>query len=171
MCDHGPPTTAEQVLKWDRRISWVAYPGKTGRRASHALETDAGVWLVDPLDATTLGDLLDPLGPVVGVAVCSSWHARDAGVLARRHDVSVHVPSWMDRVAEWADAPVEWYTLTPAEPFRVLPCRPFPLFQRGVPVPQTDRDTRRAGLDVHWRLGAEPLGLPPFRRPQPPVQL
>ncbi|ERH11240.1 MAG: hypothetical protein J07HX64_03024 [halophilic archaeon J07HX64] len=174
MYDHGPPTAAERVLDWDCGVSWVAHPSETGRRASHALETEEGVWLVDPLAATDLGDLLDPLGPVVGVAVCSSWHARDAGVLARRHDVSVHVPAWMDRVAERVDAPVERYTLTPAESFRVLPCRPFPLFQEvflfheqtgTLVVPDS------LGTVDHWRLGAERLGMPPFRRPQPPVQL
>ena len=172
MYDHGPPETAEQVLAWDGGRSWVAHPDEQGRRASHAIETEAGTWLVDPLDATNLASLLDPLAAVVGVAVCSAWHARDAGLLARRHGVSVHIPSWMDRVAERVDAPVERYTLAPAEEFRVLPCRPFPLFQEAFLVYQgTLVVPDSLGTVEHWRLGAERLGLPPFRRPQPPVQL
>ena len=85
MYDHGPPEEAERALYWSGGVSWIAHPAETGRRAGHAVKTDSGVWLVDPLDATNLGELLDPLGPVVGVAVCSSWHTRDADVLARRH--------------------------------------------------------------------------------------
>jgi hypothetical protein len=170
--DHGPPETAEQVLAWAGGRSWVAHPGERGRRASHAIETDSGVWLVDPLDATNLEAVLDPLGEVVGVAVCSSWHARDAGTLARRHDIAVHVPVWMDRVEARIHAPVETYTLAPAASFRVVPCRPFPGFQEAFLVHgETLVVPDSLGTVDHWRLDGERLGLPPFRRLQPPAQL
>jgi hypothetical protein len=172
MYDHSRPETARQVLDWDGGVSWIAHPDEDGRRASHAIETDDGTWLVDPLDATNLSGLLDPLDEVVGVAVCSSWHARDAGRLARRHDVAVHVPTWMDRVAGRVDAPVERYTLAPADAFRVLPCRPFPLFQEAFLVHEgTLMVPDSLGTVEHWRVGDERLGLPPFRRLQPPAQL
>jgi hypothetical protein len=170
--DHGPPEAAEQVLAWEGGRSWIAHPDEQGRRASHAIETDRGVWLVDPLDATNLASVLDPLGEVVGVLVCSSWHARDAGTLARRHDVAVHVPTWLGRVPARIDAPVEEYTLAPADAFRVIPCRPFPLFQEAFLVHEgTLVVPDSLGTVEHCRVGDERLGLPPFRRLQPPVQL
>jgi hypothetical protein len=174
MYDHDTPETAEQVLEWDGGRSWIAHPDEEGRRASHAIETGEGTWLVDPLDATNLGELLAPLEAVVGVAVCSSWHARDAGLLARRHDVAVHVPTWMDRVGERVDAPVERYTLAPAESFQVIPCRPFPLFQEAFLFHESTATLvvpDSLGTVEHWRVGDERLGLPPFRRLQPPLQL
>jgi hypothetical protein len=172
--DRGPPEVAEQTCAWEAGVSWIAHPDERGERASHAVETDTGVWLVDPLDATNLEAMLDPLGEVVGVVVLSSWHARDAGALARRHDVAVHVPTWMGRVPARVDAPVERYTLAPADGFRVLSCRPFPTWQEAMLyhgatgtlfVPDS------LGTVEHWCLANERLGLPPFRRPQPPVQL
>ncbi len=172
--DRGPPEVAEQTCAWGSGVSWIAHPDERGLRASHAVETDAGVWLVDPLDATNLETILDPLDEVVGVAVLSSWHARDAGVLARRHDVAVHVPTWMGRVPARVDAPVERYTLAPADEFRVFPCRPFPTWQEAMlyhEVTGTLFVPDSLGTVEHWCLADERLGLPLFRRPQPPVQL
>jgi hypothetical protein len=170
--DRAAPESAERVLEWDGGVSWIAHPDEKGQRASHAIETRAGTWLVDPLDATNLGSVLDPLDEVVGVVVCSSWHARDAGALARRHDVSVHVPAWMSRVTERIDAPVEAYTLAPADAFRVIPCRPFPSFQEAFLVHGGTLVVPDSLVTVdHWLLDDERLGLPAFRRLQPPAQL
>ena len=170
--DRAAPEPAEQGLAWASGRSWIAHPDEKGRRASHAIETRAGTWLVDPLDATNLGSVLDPLDEVVGVVVCSSWHARDAGALARRHDVSVHVPAWMSRVTERIDAPVEAYTLAPADAFRVIPCRPFPSFQEAFLVHGGTLVVPDSLVTVdHWLLDDERLGLPAFRRLQPPAQL
>ena len=170
--DRAAPESAEQVLAWDGGVSWIAHPEEKGRRASHAIETGAGTWLVDPLDATNLESVLDPLEEVVGVVVCSSWHARDAGVLARRHDVAVHVPTWITRVTERIDAPVKEYTLAPSDAFRVIPCRPFPSFQEAFLVHGETLVVPDSLVTVdHWLLDDERLGLPAFRRLQPPAQL
>jgi len=170
--DRAAPESAEQVLAWDGGVSWIAHPEEKGRRASHAIETGAGTWLVDPLDATNLESVLDPLEEVVGVVVCSSWHARDAGVLARRHHVAVHVPTWITRVTERIDAPVEEYTLAPSDAFRVIPCRPFPSFQEAFLVHGETLVVPDSLVTVdHWLLDDERLGLPAFRRLQPPAQL
>ena len=172
--NRGPPERAEQACAWEDGVSWIAHPDERGRRASHAIETEAGVWLVDPLDATNLADLLDPLGEVVGVAVLSSWHPRHAGRLARRYGVAVHVPTWMGRVSARVDAPVKRYTLAPSDAFRVVSARPFPTWQEAMLyhgatgtlfVPDS------LGTVEHWCLAGERLGLPLFRRPQPPVGL
>ncbi|MFC7080454.1 hypothetical protein [Halorussus caseinilyticus] len=69
-------------------------------RASHAFATDAGVWVVDPVDAEGIDDLFAEFGDVAGVVVLLNRHYRDADEIARRHDVPVYVPSWFDRVPE-----------------------------------------------------------------------
>jgi hypothetical protein len=86
------------VTEWDGGWSWISYPAERGRRASHALETDAGVWLVDPVDHDGLDDVLATSGDVTAVLVLHDRHTRDAETVARRHNVGVHVPSWMELV-------------------------------------------------------------------------
>jgi hypothetical protein len=88
-------------------VGWLAYPDETMQRASHAVERDGDVWLIDPVDTEGLDDLLDEYGEVAGVIVLLDRHKRDSAALATRHDVAVHVPSWMSGVAKDLDAPVE----------------------------------------------------------------
>lgn len=180
MYDRTPSTGAAVLDSWDGGLTWVAHPDERGQRASHALEGDDGIWILDPLDGPGVGGFLDGLGAnsdpgVAGVAVLSAWHARDAGTLARRYDVAVHVPTWMGRVESRVDAPLERYTLTPgASGFRTVPCRPLPLWDE---VFLYDEATGTLvvpdslGTVEHWCLDGEVLGLAPFRRPQPPLQL
>lgn len=96
-----------EVTEWTDGISWIAYPDERAQRASHALLTQAGVWMVDPVDAEGLDDRVSELGEVAGVLVIQDRHTRDAAELARRHDVSVHVPDWMNLVLEKVDSAVE----------------------------------------------------------------
>jgi hypothetical protein len=107
--DRGDAERLQVIDRWDDGVGWLAHPAETGRRASHAVRADDGVWVLDPVDAPGVDDLLAELGEVAGVAVLSSYHARDAGALAARHDVSVHIPEWMDRVAERVDGRAERY--------------------------------------------------------------
>ena len=100
-------TTLAEIDRFDGGVGWIAYPDETMQRASHALETDDGLWLVDPVDATDLDELLGEFGDVAGVVVCLDRHKRDAARIARRHDVSVHIPRWMSGVAAKLDAPIE----------------------------------------------------------------
>lgn len=174
MYDRGPAEPAEVVLDWDHGVSWVAHPNETGKRASHALVTDDGVWLIDPLGATNLDALIEPLGNVVGVAVLSAWHTRDAGPIAERYDVSVHIPTWMGRVESRVNGPVNRVALAPVDSITLFSCRPFPLWDEAfwyhrptdtLVIPDS------LGTVPHWLIGGERLGLPPFRRLQPPEQL
>jgi hypothetical protein len=96
-----------EITEWTGGISWIAHPDERGRRASHALLTDAGVWIVDPVDADGLDDRVAELGDVTGVLVIHDRHTRDAVAVARRHGVAVHVPDWMDLVREKLDTTAE----------------------------------------------------------------
>jgi len=109
MYDRSAPTGVEVVDEWTDGVGWMAHPNEEARRASHALRGTDGVWVFDPLDGPGVDEALADLGEVAGVAVLSQFHARDAGELAARHGVAVHVPAWMDRVADAVDAPVERY--------------------------------------------------------------
>jgi hypothetical protein len=163
-----------RVIEWDGGISWIAHPDEKAQRASHALETEGGVWLLDPLDAPDIEEAIAPLGEVIGVALLSSFHARDAGLFARKHDVSVHIPEWMDRIESRVEASVEQYTLTPDESFRLLPCRPFPSWQE-VFLYHEPTGTLAVGdslgtIDT-FLIEDERLGMSVVRRLQPPQQL
>lgn len=95
------------VDEFDGGVGWIAYRGEKMRRASHALEGDDGLWVVDPVDVEGVDELLSERGDVAGVAVLLDRHRRDATAVASRHDVAVHVPEWMSGVADELDAPVE----------------------------------------------------------------
>lgn len=101
------PADLEVVDGFDGGVGWIAYPDEPMQRASHALEGDGGLWVIDPVDAAGVDDLLAERGEVAGVAVLLDRHRRDAASLAARHDVAVHVPSWMSGVADSMDVPVQ----------------------------------------------------------------
>jgi hypothetical protein len=108
--ERGPADSLAVVDDWPGGVGWVPHPEEDGERVGHAFATEDGAcWVVDPLDAPGLDDVLADVGDVAGVVVLSNYHARDAGDVASRHGVAVHVPNWpaMDRVAERVDAPVE----------------------------------------------------------------
>jgi hypothetical protein len=104
--DRTSATGFKEIDRWDEGVGWIAHPEEDGERASHALKGDDGVWIIDPVDAPGIDELVGEFGDVAGVAVLSSHHARDAGAIATRHDVAVHIPQWMDRVSERVDAPI-----------------------------------------------------------------
>lgn len=95
------------VTEWNGGISWIANPDEDGQRASHALATDAGVWVVDPVDADGIDERVRELGSVAGVVVTQDRHTRDAEAVAERHGVPVSVPEWMELVREKLDAEPE----------------------------------------------------------------
>lgn len=121
--DRSPSTGYRLVDEFDGGFGWFAHPDEEGLRTSHAIvgtgktgasasdgtsDSDEGdVWLFDPLEAPGIDDEIESLGDVAGVVVCSDYHARDAGSFARRFDVPVYVPAWLERVPERVDAPLE----------------------------------------------------------------
>jgi len=117
--DEGPPG---EVAEFEGGFSWIAQPEERGRRASHALATDAGVWLVDPVDAPGLDERIAALGEVAGVVVLLDRHTRDAAELAARHDVSVSLPEWMALAREKLSVdPVPIADRLPGTDYRLCP--------------------------------------------------
>lgn len=98
--DADEQPTLASVTEWPGGFTWVANPDEDAERASHALETDAGVWVVDPVDADGLDARLRASGEVAGVAVVHDRHTRDADAIAERHDVPVFVPAGMTLIRE-----------------------------------------------------------------------
>lgn len=96
-----------EVDRWEDGVGWIAHPDETMRRASHALATDDGVWLIDPVDAEDIDELVSEYGAVAGVVLLSNYHTRDADVFADRYGVSVHLPEGMEGLAEELDAHTE----------------------------------------------------------------
>ena len=110
MYDRSPSSGYRLIDTFENGVGWLAHPEETGLRASHAIVGDGGdVWLFDPLDAPGIDEEIDALGDVGGIAVCSRYHARDSDAFARRYDVPVYVPSWMGRVPDRLEAPLEYY--------------------------------------------------------------
>lgn len=91
-------TDWREINRWEHGVGWIAHPDETMQRASHAIEVDGDVWVIDPVDADGVDDLLEDLGTVVGVVVLLDRHTRDARTIADRYDVPVFVPQWMSGV-------------------------------------------------------------------------
>lgn len=98
-----PATDFEEIDRWDGGLGWIAHPNEQMARASHALVDGDDVWVVDPVDAPGIDELLADLGEVAGVVVTLDRHQRDSASIANRHGVAVHLPAWIDRQV---DAPV-----------------------------------------------------------------
>ena len=76
------------IARYDEQpygCSWIM--DESLARASHALVTDAGVWLVDPVDAPEALERLSALGPVAGIVQLLDRHNRDCAALAVRFGV------------------------------------------------------------------------------------
>lgn len=133
--ERGRSTEIEVVDRFPDGIGWVAHPEERGRRVSHALVGDDGVWVVDPLEAPRTDELLDDLGSVAGVAVLSDYHARDAESFARRYDVPIAVPSWFRRVPRLLNVPIETIETELGDSgFEIRRYTPFPLWREGIAV-------------------------------------
>ncbi|MBB6647934.1 hypothetical protein [Halobellus ruber] len=164
-----------EIDRWDRGVGWIAYPDEEMQRASHAVVgDDGGVWVVDPVDAPDLDDLLAEFGDVAGVVVGLDRHKRDSAAVARRHDVAVHLPQWMSGVAGDLDAPVERFGGELADSgFRAVRIRDsaIPPWQE-VGLSHDDDGTlivpEAVGTATYFRAPGERLGVHPMLRLTPP---
>ena len=157
--------------RFDGGVGWIAYPEETMQRASHAVESDGGLWIVDPVDAAGVDDLLEEYADLAGVVVLLDRHKRDAAAGATRPDVSVHVPEWMDGVASEIDAPIERFGKTLAG-FDVVRLRDNPLWQEAA---LSDGETlvvpESLGTVGYFLAPDETLGVHPMLRAFPPKRL
>nr|WP_277555800.1 hypothetical protein [Halobaculum sp. YSMS11] len=161
------------IDEFDGGVGWIAYPDETMERASHALSVDGEVWVLDPVDAPGVDDLLaDIEGDIAGVVVCLDRHKRDAAAIATRHDVPVYVPDWMTGVAAKLDAPVERFGRELGG-MRAITVRDssIPPWQE-VALYDEDGGTlyvpEAVGASEYMRTKGETLGVHPMLRLTPP---
>lgn len=169
------PGTLHEIDRWDGGAGWVAHPEEGLRRAGHALVDDDGnVWVTDPVDAPGLDEFLDDLGDVAGTVVCLDRHTRDADTVAKRHDVPVYVPTWMDRAPPKLDAPVVRFDGrldgSGYRSFKVFSSRLPPWQEVGLYHPEdgTLYVPESVGTAPFFLGRGERLGVHPVRRPLPP---
>ncbi|MGM0605071.1 MAG: hypothetical protein ACQETB_05295 [Halobacteriota archaeon] len=169
-------TTLREIDRFDGGVGWIAYPDEKMARASHALRTDEGLWVIDPVDAKGVDDLLAEFGTVAGVAICLDRHKRDAATIASRHGVAVSVPSWMTGVAAELDAPVERFDdrlgETNYHAFVVRDSSVPPWQEVGLYNPDngTLLVTESIGTASYFLAGDERLGVHPMLRLFPPTE-
>lgn len=156
--------------EFDSGFTWLAHPEEGMQRASHALQTDHGVWLVDPVDAAGLDDRLADAGGVAGIVLLLDRHERDAGRLANRHEVPVTRPPGIDRSV---DAPTQDVTDgLPGTDYEFVSIQDGPLWQEvGLWDGATLVVPESLGTNDFSRAGRERLGLNPVARLLPPKHL
>ncbi len=169
-------TSLREIDRFDGGVGWLAYPDERMERASHALVEDGGVWLVDPVKARGLDDLLSDLGTVRGVVVLLDRHLRDAAALAREYGVAVHRPSWMSSVDDDLDAPVDDLEDTLDETgYGVHKLLDRPPVWREAYLYNEETGTlvvpEALGTSTYFRTGVERIGVHPMLRPFPPTDL
>lgn len=174
----GAATGYTEGLRWEGGVEWLVHPEETMERASHALATDEGVYLVDPLDAPGVEDLVAEYGDVAGVVLLSNYHTRDAGLFARRHDVPVHVPAGipdaeLPELAVPLERPAVGDQLGGHELLEVATGTSLgaPWFEYALFDGETLRVGESVGTPDYFRVGDERLGVMLLRRLDPPRSL
>jgi hypothetical protein len=168
-------TDWREIDRYDRGVGWIAHPDETMQRASHAVEVDGEVWVIDPVDAEGIDDLLAEFGDVAGVVVLLDRHKRDSAAIARRHGVQVWVPSFMDGVADDLDAPVEQFRHDLADTgFAAHEVVNNYVWQEALLYEEDDGVLivpEAVGTTEYFRVGDRPLGVHPALRLKPPTNL
>lgn len=167
-----PATEYEEIDRWEGGVGWIAHPEEKLRRASHALATDAGVWVVDPIDAPGVDDLFAEFGDVAGVIVLLGRHERDAAAIAARHDVPVSVPSSVEPGID-LDGSVEHVTGTlPGTDYRCIRVTNWPGWREAALYDgETLVVADALGTADYMRVGAESIAVHPALRMVPPTSL
>ncbi|WP_254837585.1 hypothetical protein [Natronomonas marina] len=160
-----------EIDRFEGGVGWLAYPGETMQRASHAVESGGKLWVIDPVDADGVDDLLAEYGDVGGVVVLLDRHKRDSAAVADRHDVPVYVPEWMSGVESDIDAPVVRFEEGVGE-FALDIVVDNPFWQEGALF---DGETlvvpEALGTVSYFRAPGERLGVHPMLRAVPPRSL
>lgn len=159
------------IDRFEGGFGWLAQPEETMGRASHAVESDGGLWILDPVDAEGLDEALAEYADPAGVVVLLDRHTRDASAVAERHDVPVYVPEWMSGVVGDIDGPTQRFGVTLAS-FEVGRLINNALWQEAtlfdgetLVVPES------LGTVSYFRAPGEALGVHPMLRLKPPKSL
>ncbi|MFB6071299.1 MAG: hypothetical protein ABEJ76_09775 [Halanaeroarchaeum sp.] len=168
--ERGEATEPRVVDRWDGGVGWQPFPEETMQRTSHALSIDGDVYLVDPVDAEGIDDLVSDLGDVAGVVVLLDRHQRDADAVAQRFDVSVHCPAYVERSF---DAPVERTGVRLADTdVRVIHSVSLPGWDEAALFDgETLVVADALGTVEYFTVGRETVGVHPFLRAFPPRTL
>ena len=165
-------TSFREIDRFDGGVGWIAHPEETMQRASHALEVDGEVWVIDPVDPEGVDDLLAEIGEVAGVVIGIDRHKRDAARMANRHDVNVYLPQWFEGVARDVDAPIVRYgdelANTGIEAHVMNDSRLWQEVALFDPVDRTLVVPESVGTAEYFLAGDERLGVHPMRRLLPP---
>ncbi len=169
----GRASEPRTVNRFDGGVSWIAYPEEEMERASHALVTEAGTFVVDPVDTSELDDLLSEMEEVAGVVVLLDRHKREAAAVARRHDVPIYLPSQLSGIAGKLDAPIETFSgRLPGTDYRTVSVVDTPVW-REVALWNEREGTlvvpESVGTAEYFLAPGERLGVHPARRLLPPT--
>lgn len=160
------------IHEWNGGATWVAHPAETMQRASHALDTAAGTWLVDPLDAAGVDDLLaDRPGPVVGILLGLDRHVRDADAFATRYDAPIAIPEWFGGQNGHDAEVVRVDERLPDTRYRLRRVADGRLWNEAAcwaPDDGTLVVPESVGTTAYFRAPGERLGVHPARRLVPP---
>ncbi len=166
-------TDFSEIDRFDGGVGWIAHPDERMQRASHALAVDGEVWVLDPVDAEGLDDLLAEFGEVAGVVVMLDRHKRDAAAVANRHDVPVYLPGFFEGVSEEIDAPTVRFGPKLADTGLEAAVVKDSRFWQEVALYDPDRRTlvvpESVGAAEYFLAGRERLGVHPMLRPVPPT--
>jgi len=166
----GRATDYAEIDRFDGGAGWIAHPAEAMQRASHVLETEGGVWVVDPVDAEGVDDLFAEFGDVRGVVVLMDRHARDAVAVAGRHDVSVQVPSFVDPRIDAPTQPVSG--ALPGSEYEIVRTVDWPGWDEAALYDGKTLVVGDAvGTSEYFTAGTERVGVHPMLRVKPPRAL
>lgn len=162
----------EIIDEYDGGLGWIAYPEERMRRASHAIEDDGAVYLIDPVNIPDLNDIVARYGEVAGVVVLLGRHSRDSEAIAREFEVPIHVPAWVDYTPpEDIDIHRHEHTLADTD-FELIETVNWPGWRE---ASLFDGETlivpEAIGTASFFRSGGEPLGVQAVLRLTPPRAL
>lgn len=159
------------IDEFDGGFGWLAYPEEEMQRASHALHTDAGTFLVDPLDADGLDDELDARdADVAGIVVLLDRHERDAKALADRYSVPIFAPDGITR--DFGTRARPFTGTLPGTEYDVVDVLDWPgWYEAALDDSETLVVPESLGTADFFRAPTERLGVHPMVRIAPPKSL
>ncbi|QCW02760.1 hypothetical protein [Natrinema pallidum] len=165
-------TDFREIDRFDSGVGWIAHPDERMQRASHAIAVDGEVWLVDPVDAEGIDELVAEFGDVAGVVVGLDRHKRDAAAIANRHNVPVYLPDFFEGVTDEIDAAVARFDDELSDTgIRAIPVIDSRFWQEVAlynPADGTFVVPESVGAVDYFLTGDEQLGVHPMLRLTPP---